>query len=139
MKKTFIPWWKDNTPPSLFLKGVRETQTKASKEFLESVLHKNLETNFRPKHPCGCPKIARLSDNDLTQDTKLRITREGEKDNIPIRHMEMQDPDQSRPPKPDREIPADWSDSDEVKMTRPELSLLTYKNYNPLPPLQMTC
>ena len=44
-EKTFIPWSKDNTPSS-FLKRVRETQDKASKEFLESVLDQDLEPNF---------------------------------------------------------------------------------------------
>ena len=37
-EKIFFPWSEDNTPPSSFLKRARETQTKASKEFLESVL-----------------------------------------------------------------------------------------------------
>ena len=91
-KKAFIPWNKDNTPPSLFLKRVRETQNKASKEFLESVLDQELEPNFRPKYPCACPKVARLSDSQLIHDTKLRMAGEAEKDDIHIRNMEMQDP-----------------------------------------------
>ena len=32
-EKTFIPWNEDNKPPSSFLKRVRETQKKTSKEF----------------------------------------------------------------------------------------------------------
>ena len=37
-KKTFIHWSEDNTPPSSFLKRLRETQSKPSAEFLESFL-----------------------------------------------------------------------------------------------------
>ena len=91
-EKTFISWNEDNTPPSSFLKRVRETQNKASKEFLESVLDQDLEPNFRPKHPCACPKVARLSDSQLIQDGKLRMAREAEKDDIPVRNRETQDP-----------------------------------------------
>ena len=36
IEKTFIPWCEDNTPPSSFLKRLRETQSKPSAEFLES-------------------------------------------------------------------------------------------------------
>ena len=32
-EKSFIPWSKENTPPPAFLKRVRQTQTKKSKEF----------------------------------------------------------------------------------------------------------
>ena len=45
-EKTFIPWSKDNTPPSSFFKRVRETETKISKEFLESVLDKKFRTKL---------------------------------------------------------------------------------------------
>ena len=38
------------------------------------------------------------------------MARETEKDN-----METQDPDQSRPPTPDKNIPSDWSDSEDGK------------------------
>ena len=62
-EKTVIPWSEESTPPSSFLKRVRKTQTKASKEFLESILDQDLEPNFRPKQPCTCLKIVRLSDN----------------------------------------------------------------------------
>ena len=60
MKKTFSPWNEDNKTPSSFLKRVRETQTQATKDVLESVLDQNVEPNFRPKHPCACPKIVLL-------------------------------------------------------------------------------
>ena len=59
-EKSLIPWSKENTPPPAFLKRVRETQTKKSKEFLESILDQDLEPNFRPEQPCKCPKIAKL-------------------------------------------------------------------------------
>ena len=108
-EKSFIPWGKENTPPPAFLKRVRKTQTKKSKEFLESILDQDLEPNFRPKQPCKCPKIARLSDSQFIQDSKLKMTtnsKETMQDNIPltVKNMEMQDPKQSRPPKPIRKI-----------------------------------
>ena len=43
------------------------------------------------------------------------MAKEAEKDDIPIRTMEKQDPKQSRPPKPCRKLPSDSSDSDEEK------------------------
>ena len=45
VRKVFIPWSEENTALPAFLKRVRETQTKKSKEFLESIL----EPNFRPQ------------------------------------------------------------------------------------------
>ena len=97
MRKSFIPWCEENTPPPAFLKRVRETQTKKSKEFLESILDQDLEPNFRPKQPCKCPKIARPSDSQFVQDSKLKMTtnyKETTQDNIPLTvwNMEMQDP-----------------------------------------------
>ena len=97
-EKIFIPWSEDNKHPSSFFKRVRETQTKATKTFLESLLDQKVEPNFTPKHPCACPKVAKLSDNDLIQDTRLRMARETEKDNIPIRDVDIQNPDHPRPP-----------------------------------------
>ena len=35
-EKRFIPWSEENIPPPAFLKRVKETQGKNSKEFLES-------------------------------------------------------------------------------------------------------
>ena len=66
-EKSFIPWSKENTPPPAFLKRVWETWTKKSKEFLESISDQDLEPNFRPKQPCKCPKIARLSNSQFLQ------------------------------------------------------------------------
>ena len=75
-KKTFIPWSEHNKPPSSFLKRLRETQDKPAKDFLESLLDRNLEANFRPKICCKCPKIAKMSDGELIQDIKLRRIRQ---------------------------------------------------------------
>ena len=50
-EKSFIPWSKENTPPSAFLKKVKETQGERSKDFVGSILDQDLESNFRPKPP----------------------------------------------------------------------------------------
>ena len=42
--KTLIPWSEDHKPPSSFLKRLRETQGKPSKDFLESVVDKNVKS-----------------------------------------------------------------------------------------------
>ena len=42
----FIPWNEYNKPPSSFLKRLRETQDKPSKEYLESMVDRNLEAKF---------------------------------------------------------------------------------------------
>ena len=96
-EKSFIPWSEENTPPPAFLKRVRQTHTKKSKEFLESILDQDLEPNFRPKQPCKCPKIAKLSDTQLTQELNSNMTtnsKETVNDNIPlpVRNMEEQAP-----------------------------------------------
>ena len=96
-EKSFIPLSEENTPPPAFLKRVRETQTKKSEEFLESILDQDFEPNFRPKQPCKCPKIARLLDSQFIRDSKLKMTansKETSQDNIPltVRNMEMPDP-----------------------------------------------
>ena len=103
-EKTFIPWSEHNKPPSSLLKRLRETQDTPSKEFLESMLDRNVEANFRPKTTYKCPKIARMSDSELIQDVKLRK----------IRQMDNTTETQVRPPKPSRRtpIPSDWSDDD---------------------------
>ena len=62
-EKRFIPWSEENMPPPVFLKRVRETQTKNSKEFLEAILDHNLEPNLRPKDPCRYPKVGKMSDS----------------------------------------------------------------------------
>ena len=116
-KKTFMPRSEDNKPPSSFLKRVRETQKNTSKEFLESVLDQEWQPNFRPKHPCTCPKVANMSDNQFIQNAKLKMTKQTDRDNIPVteRTKGTQDWNQFRPPKPDRKIPSDWSDSEDGK------------------------
>ena len=102
-EKTFIPWCEHNKPPSSFLKRLRKSQDKPTKEFLESMLDRNLEANFIPKTACKCPKIAKMSDGELIQDVKLRR----------IRQMDSMIETQVRPPKPSRTpIPSDWDDDD---------------------------
>ena len=71
-KKTFIPWSDHNKPPSSFLKTLRDTQGTPSKEFLESLVDRNLDKNFRHKTPCKCPKVARMSDREVIMDVKQR-------------------------------------------------------------------
>ena len=71
-EKTFIPWSKDHKPPSSFLKRLKETQGKPSRDFLESVMNQNLEPNYRPRHYCTCPKVARLSDIQVIQGVQAR-------------------------------------------------------------------
>ena len=97
--KAFIPWSEDNKPPSSFLKRVRETQKKASKEFLETVLDQELQPNFGPKCPCTCPKVANMSENQFVQVPKLKIAKEMDRDNTPVteRTMEIQNPSNPEP------------------------------------------
>ena len=64
-EKSFIPGSEENTPPPAFLKRVRETQAKKSREILESILDQDLEPSLRPKYTCECPKIAKLSDSEF--------------------------------------------------------------------------
>ena len=56
-EKTFIPWSDQNKPPSSFLKRLRDTQGTPTKEFLEMLVDRNLDANFRLKTPCKCPKV----------------------------------------------------------------------------------
>ena len=81
-----------------------------------------MEPKFRPKHPCRCPKVAELSDNEFVQDSKLKrttISKETVKDNIPatVRNMEDSVPKQPKPQKPCRQVDhnSDWSDIDDGK------------------------
>ena len=108
-EKTFIPWSEDHKPPSSILKRLKETQGKPSRDFLESVIDQNLELNYRPRHYCTYPKVARLSDIQVIQ-------------NMQARHLEQTDnasiyDSQDRPPKPSRRPPchSDWSNSDNDK------------------------
>ena len=61
-EKTFNPWSEDHKLPSSFLKRLKETQGKPSRDFLESVMDQNLEPNYRLRDYCTCPKVAKLSD-----------------------------------------------------------------------------
>ena len=69
-EKMFIPWSDHNKPPSFFLKRLRDTQDTPSKEFLETLVDRNLDENFRPKTPCKCPKVAKMSDREVIMDAK---------------------------------------------------------------------
>ena len=98
-EKRFIPWSEENTPPPAFLKTVKETQGKNSKEFLKSILDQDLEPNFRPKQPCKCPKLDKLANSQLTKELNLQMATTSENmenvnDNIPltVRNMEAQAP-----------------------------------------------
>ena len=71
-EKTFIPWSDYNKPPSSFLKRLRDTQGTPSKEFLGTLVDRNLDKNLRPKTPCKCPKVAKMSDREVIMDTKQR-------------------------------------------------------------------
>ena len=64
-EKTFIPWSDHSKPPSSFLKRLRDTQGTPSKEFLETLVDRNLDENFRPKTPCNCPKVTKMSDREV--------------------------------------------------------------------------
>ena len=88
----------------IILKRLRETQDKPTKEFLESMLDRNLEANFRPKTACKCPRIARMSDCELIQDIQLRRLRE--RDNMTKTQVRCPSPSRRTP------IPSDWSDDD---------------------------
>ena len=108
-EKTFIPWSKDHKSPSSFLKRLKETQGKPSRDFLESVMDQNLEPNYRPRLYCTCPKVAKLSDIQVIQDMQAR-------------HLEQTDnpstyDSQDRPPKPCRRpsYHSDWSDDEDGK------------------------
>ena len=121
-EKGFIPWSKEITPSSTFLKRVRETQTKNSKDFLESILNQDLEPNFRPKQPCRFSKVARLLDSQFIQHSGLKMnahSTETTQDNIPnnVRDMEHQAQNESRPSKQSRRIDqhSDWSDPEDRK------------------------
>ena len=108
-EKTFIPWCEDCKPPSSFLMRLKETQGKPSRDFLQSVVDQNVEPNFRSRHNCTCPKVARLSDIQVIQDVQARHLEQI--DNASIHDS------QDRPPKPSRRLSyhLDWSDLDDDK------------------------
>ena len=131
-EKTFIPWIEDHKPPSSFLKRLKETQGKPSRDFLESVMHQNLEPNYRPRHYCTCPKVARLSDIQVIQDVQAR-------------HLEQMDnasihDSQGRPPKPSRRpaYHSDWSDSDNDKDSQAQAPPTSPPRQDPQPTTSCT-
>ena len=100
------------------MKRVRETQKSTSKKFLELVLDQKLRPNFKPKHPCTCSEVERMSDNQFVQNTKL-AKQIGYNTPVTEKTMqtETQDPNPSRPPKPSRQIyhHSDWGNSEDRK------------------------
>ena len=98
-EKTFIPWCDHNKPLSSFLKRLRDTQGTPSKEFLEMLVDRNMDKNFRPKNPCKCPKVAKMLDREVIMDAKQR-------------RMDKVMETQSRPPTWNP-IPLDWSNEDD--------------------------
>ena len=86
-------------PPSSFLKRLRDTQGTPSKEFLETLVDRNLDENIRPKTPCKCPKVAKMSDREVIMDAKQR-------------KMDKVTETQARPPTWNP-LPLDWSDEDD--------------------------
>ena len=98
-EKKFIPWTDHNKPPSSFLKRLRDTQGTPSKEFLETIVGRNLDENFRPKTPCKCPKVANMLDREMIINAKQR-----KMDNV----TETQARPQTWNP-----IPSDWSDDED--------------------------
>ena len=73
-EKLFIPWSDHNRPPSSFLKRLMDTQSTPSKQFLEMLVDRNLDKNFRPKTPCKCPKVTKMSNREVIMDMKQRRT-----------------------------------------------------------------
>ena len=108
-EKTFIPWSKDHKPLSSFLKRLKETQGKPSRDYLESAVDQNLEPNYRPRYYCTCPKVASLSDIQVIQDVQARHLEQT--DNASIHDSQDKFPKPSMRPS----YHFDWSDSDNDK------------------------
>ena len=72
-------------------------------------MDQNLEPNYRPRHYCTCPKVARLSDIQVIQDVQARHLEQ--MDNASIHDSQDRPPKQSRRPS----YHSDWSDSDNDK------------------------
>ena len=63
------------------------------------LVERNLDENFRPKSPCKCPKVIKMSDREVIKDTKQR-------------RMNKVTETQARPPTWNP-IPSDWSDDED--------------------------
>ena len=72
-------------------------------------MSQNLEPNYRPRHYCTCPKVAKLSDIQVVQDTQARCLEQADNTSV----LDSQD----RPPKPSRRpsYHSDWSDNEDSK------------------------
>ena len=69
--------------------------------------------NIHTHRSCTCPNVARLSDNQLIWDTKLKKARQMSNASVTVNNMDTQ----NRPPKHHRKMPdnSDWSDSKNEK------------------------
>ena len=81
-----------------------------------------MEPNCRPRHPSRCPKVAKLSDNQFIQESKLEKPTNFKdiiNDNIPltVRNMEVQASEQPELQETCRKIhqKSDWSDCEDGK------------------------
>ena len=72
-------------------------------------MDQNLEPNYRPRHYCTCPKVARLSDIQVIQHMQARHLEQ--MDNASIHDSQDIPPNPSRRPS----YHSDWSDSDNGK------------------------
>ena len=90
-------------------------------------MDKNLEPNYRPRHQCTCPKVAKLSDIQVIQNAQAKHMLQT--DNAPINDT------QDRPPKPSRRpsYHSDWSDSDNNKDIQARAPITSTPKKNPQP------
>ena len=123
-QKSFLPWSKENMPPPMFLKKVKETQGRGQRSFFELILDQDLEPNFRPIPYCKCPKLAKLTDRQITQETNkpkapTSDNKQTTNDKIPstVRKIHLQAQRQPRQQQTHRKIDvkSDWSDLDDGK------------------------
>ena len=65
VKKRFLNWSKENTPPQEFLKKVKETQGEGLKEFLESILDQAPTSDNRQTTNEKIPSMVRKCNHKL--------------------------------------------------------------------------
>ena len=65
-----------------------DTQGTPSKEFLETLVDRNLDENFRPKTPCECPKVTKMSDREVIMDVKQKKNRQSNRNPGQTSNME---------------------------------------------------
>ena len=64
---------------TILFKEIKRHPRYTLKEFLETLVDRNLDENFRPKTPCKHPKIARMSDRQVIMDAKQRKNRQSDR------------------------------------------------------------